>query len=85
MPGVKTAISLDEELFNKVDKIAHKLHVSRSRVFTIAVQDYLHKQENKALLAQLNEAYSDQQSDEERKVSKSLKAKHIKIVEQEPW
>lgn len=85
MPGVKTAISLDEELFNKVDKIAHKLRVSRSRVFTIAVQDYLHKQENKALLAQLNEAYSDQPSDEERKVSKSLKAKHRKVVEQEPW
>lgn len=85
MPGVKTAISLDEELFNKVEKIAHKLHISRSRVFTIAVQDYLHKQENKTLLAQLNEAYSDQPSDEEGKVSKSQKAKHIKIVEQEPW
>ena len=85
MPGVKTAISLDEELFNKVNKLAHKLHLSRSRVFTIAVQDYLQKQENKALLAQLNNAYSDQQSDEEKKVSKSLKAKHRKIVEQEPW
>ena len=85
MPGVKTAISLDEELFNKVDKLAHKLHVSRSRVFTLAVQDYLHKQENKSLLAQLNEAYSDQPSDQERKISKSAKAKHRKIVEQEPW
>lgn len=85
MPGVKTAISLDEELFKQVDKLAHKLHVSRSRVFTIAVQEYLHRQENKSLLAQLNEAYSDQPSDEEKKVSKSAKAKHRKIVEQEPW
>lgn len=85
MPGVKTAISLDEELFNRVDKLAHKLHVSRSRVFTIAVQDYLHKQENKSLLAQLNEAYSDQLSDEEGKVSKSMKTKHRKILEQDPW
>lgn len=85
MPGVKTAISLDEELFNRVDNLARKLHVSRSRVFTLAVQDYLHKQENKSMLAQLNEAYSDQPSDEERKISKSAKAKHRKIVEQEPW
>ena len=85
MPGVKTAISLDEELFNKVENLAHKLHVSRSRVFTIAVQDYLQKQENKALLAQLNKAYSDQPSNEEKKVSKSQKAKHRKIVGQEPW
>ena len=85
MPSVKTAISLDEELFNKVDKLANKLHVSRSRVFTIAVQDYLHKQENKSLLAQLNEAYGDQPSEEESTVSKSAKAKHRKIVKQEPW
>ncbi len=85
MPGVKTAISLDEELFNKVNKLAHELHVSRSRVFAIAVQDYLQKQENKALLAQLNDAYSDHPSDEERKISKSTKAKHRKIIGQDPW
>ena len=85
MPSVKTAISLDEELFNKVNKLAHKLHISRSRVFTIAVQDYLQKQENQALLAQLNDAYSDHPSNEEKKITKSLKAKHRKIVEQEPW
>ena len=85
MPGVKTAISIDEELFNKVNNLAHKLHISRSRVFTIAVQDYLQKQENKALLAQLNDVYSDKPSNEEEKVSKSLKAKHRKIVEQEKW
>ena len=85
MPGVKTAISLDEELFKKVNKLAHKLHVSRSRVFTIAVQDLLHKQENKALLAQLNDAYSDHPNDEERKISKSIRDKHRKIVGNEPW
>ena len=85
MAGVKTAISLDEELFDKVNKLANKLHVSRSRLFTIAVKDYLHKQENQALLAQLNEAYGDSPDDEERKISGSMRAKHSKIIEQEPW
>jgi metal-responsive CopG/Arc/MetJ family transcriptional regulator len=85
MSGVKTAISLDEELFDKVNKLAHELHVSRSRLFTIAVKDYLKKQENQALLAQLNDAYSDHPNDEERKISTSVKAKHRKIIGQEPW
>jgi metal-responsive CopG/Arc/MetJ family transcriptional regulator len=85
MPGVKTAISLDEELFNKVDKLAHKLHVSRSRVFTIAVQDYLKKQENQALLEQLNDAYGDHPIDEKSNISTSLNAKHRKIIKQKPW
>ncbi|MFZ5995039.1 MAG: ribbon-helix-helix protein, CopG family [Thermodesulfobacteriota bacterium] len=85
MSGVKTAISLDEELFNKVNKLAHKLHVSRSRLFTIAVRDYLKKEENRTLLAQLNDAYSDHPDEEERKISTSMKAKHRKIVGQELW
>lgn len=85
MPGVKTAISLDQELFNRVNQLADKLHISRSRVFTIAVQDYLQKQENKALLSQLNNAYGDQPGEEEKKISAAQKAKHRKIVEQEPW
>jgi metal-responsive CopG/Arc/MetJ family transcriptional regulator len=85
MSGVKTAISLDEELFDKVNKLARKLHVSRSRLFTIAVKDYLKKQENQTLLAQLNDAYSDHTDDEERKISISMKVKHRKIVGQEPW
>lgn len=85
MGGVKTAISLDKELFNKVNKLASELHVSRSRLFTIAVKDYLKKQENQSLLAQLNEAYLDYPDDEEKKVSQSMRAKQSKIIEQESW
>ena len=85
MSGVKTAISLDEELLIKVSRLADDLHVSRSKVFTLAVQDYLKKQENQALLAQLNEAYEDFPSEEERGISKSMRIKHNNIIEQESW
>jgi metal-responsive CopG/Arc/MetJ family transcriptional regulator len=85
MPGVKTAISLDEELLIKVNRLSNDLHVSRSKVFTLAVQDYLKKQENQSLLAQLNEAYEDFPSEEERGISKSMQIKRNKMVEQEPW
>jgi metal-responsive CopG/Arc/MetJ family transcriptional regulator len=84
MPGVKTAISLDEKLFNRVNKLAKKMHVSRSRLFTLAVDDYLKKQENEYLLAQLNKAYAET-DDEEIKISNSMKSKQRKIVEQESW
>ena len=85
MPGVKTAISLDEKLFDKVNKLANELHVSRSRLFTLAVKDYLKKQENQTLLAQLNDAYANTPDEEERKISSSMKSKHGKIMGQEPW
>ncbi|MHB8091174.1 MAG: ribbon-helix-helix protein, CopG family [Syntrophales bacterium] len=85
MPGVKTAISLDQELLIKVNRLSNDLHVSRSKVFTLAVQDYLKKQENQSLLAQLNEAYDDFPPEKEREISESMRIKHKKIIEQESW
>ncbi len=85
MPGVKTAISLDEELLKKVNRLSNDLHVSRSKVFTLAVQDYLKKQENQSLLAQLNEAYGDSPREEEKGISTSMRIKHSKMIEQESW
>lgn len=85
MPGVKTAISLDENLFKKVNELAHEMHVSRSKIFTLAVLDFLKKQENKTLLAQLNEAYNDQPTKEEDNILKSIRKSHKKISEQERW
>ena len=85
MPGVKTAISLEENLFNQVNQLARELHVSRSKLFTLAVKDYLKKQESKKILAQLNAAYADSPSKEEDVISKAMKRKQHKIVEQESW
>ncbi len=85
MPGVKTAISLDEELFDRVNKLAGQLHISRSRLFTIAVQDYLKKLENQSLLALLNDAYSDSPNDEEMKISKSMRSKRRNIIGKDSW
>ncbi len=85
MPGVKTAISLGEELLVKVNRLADNLHVSRSKVFTLAVQDYLKKQENQYLLAQLNKAYEDFPNEEERGILKSMHVKRHNMIEQESW
>ncbi len=85
MSGVKTAISLDAELFERVNKLAGQLHISRSRLFTVAVLDYLKKLENQSLLAQLNSAYSGGIDPEELAVSKSMKSKRCKNLGQESW
>lgn len=85
MPGVKTAISLDENLYNQVNQLANDMHVSRSKLFTLAVKDFVKKQESNKLLAQLNAAYSDSPSKEEKSISKAMHRKQRQIVEQESW
>jgi len=85
MPGVKTAISLEENLFNQINQLASDMHVSRSKLVTLAIKDYLKKQENRKLLAQLNAAYNDSPNDEEKSISQAMRSKQRKIVEQESW
>ena len=85
MPGVKTAISIEENLFNQVNQLACDMHVSRSKLFTLAVKDFLNKQESKKILAQLNAAYSDSPNEEEKAISKAMRKKQRKIVERESW
>jgi len=85
MSGVKTAISLEENLFNQVNQLANDMHVSRSKLFTIAVKDFLKKQESSKLLAQLNAAYSDSPSEEETSIAKAMHGKQRRIVGQESW
>lgn len=85
MPSVKTAISLEEELLNQVNILARDMHLSRSKLFTLAVKDFLRKQESKKMFAQLNAVYNDTQSEEESLISKAMHKKYRKIVGQESW
>ena len=57
--SVKTAISMQEELFKEVNNLAEKLHISRSKLFVIAVQEFIKKNETHQLLSQINNAFSD--------------------------
>jgi len=38
---VKTAISMQKELFEQVNQLAEELRISRSKLFVIAVQDFI--------------------------------------------
>jgi hypothetical protein len=59
MTAIKTAISIDEQLFEGVEALASELQVSRSHVFTLAVEDYLRRHQNRNLLQAINDAHGD--------------------------
>ncbi len=83
--SVKTAISLQEELFKEVNKLASELHVSRSRLFVMAVQDFIKKKESKNLLSQINNAFSDHPDSEELTIQSKMRQKQAEKLEREPW
>ncbi len=83
--NVKTAISMQEELFKEVNKLAGELRVSRSRLFVMAVQDFIKKKESHNLLSQINNAFSDTPDSEEINIQGKMRKKQSRKLEREPW
>ena len=73
MSLVKTAISLNEDLFKKANKLSAEMDISRSKLFQFAVESYIRQYENKQILNKLNKIYSDGPTVEEKKSQKSMK------------
>jgi metal-responsive CopG/Arc/MetJ family transcriptional regulator len=83
MQAIKTAISIEKNLFDQADKIAREMKVSRSRLFVIALKDFIEHQKNKELLAQINAAYDDEPDAAEQSLRKKVRRSHRRIVEGE--
>jgi metal-responsive CopG/Arc/MetJ family transcriptional regulator len=73
LSSVKTAISLEKSLLDKIDAAAKNLSVSRSKFFAVAAEKYIHRIETQELIDKLNEAYSEGLDDTEKKVLKGMK------------
>jgi len=79
MANVKTAISLEKSLFEQVDLMSKSLKISRSRLFSIAAQEYLKRCQNVELLDKLNAAYDDVTETQSDNVAK-MRPNHLKMV-----
>jgi metal-responsive CopG/Arc/MetJ family transcriptional regulator len=83
MAHVKTAISLQESLFEQVDALADEMKVSRSRLFVLALEEYVSRHQNRQLLERINQAYRDSSDTIEEKRIRKTQRLHRKVVEGE--
>lgn len=83
---IKTAISIQQDLFDTINRLAEELHVSRSRLFVMAMEDFIEKNKNRKLLAQINAALCEDAPDaEEAQIQKMMKKKQARNLETEAW
>jgi metal-responsive CopG/Arc/MetJ family transcriptional regulator len=61
--SMKTAISLPDSVFTEAEALAQQLGISRSELYSKALQSYLCKYNRQQILSQLNKVYSDESSD----------------------
>lgn len=78
---MKTAISIPDSLFEAVEETAKKMGVSRSKLFSLAVKDFLKDRNMKNVTARLNECYSKESS----KLDKSIESAQLSSILKEEW
>ncbi len=81
MATVKTAISLDPRLLKRVDRMAKRRGVSRSRLFAEAAERLLRHDDTDALVKAINRAARIPETEEERRTREGLRASFARIVE----
>ncbi len=85
MAHVKTAISIDAGIFKDIERVTHKIHISRSRLFEMAVRDWLKRQKKRLLIQQINSAVEQDSCDEEDRQQMEWMREHQKGLVQGEW
>ena len=79
--GMKTAISLPDQLFRSGDALAKRLGVSRSELYARALAEYLAKNRNDRITDRLNAVAAA----EETRLEPALAAAQVRALPREAW
>jgi metal-responsive CopG/Arc/MetJ family transcriptional regulator len=81
MATIKTAVSLREQLFKQVGALAREMKLSRSRLFAVALEEFIERHNSRELLDKINEAYKEMPSPAERTYMKKMRQRQRKAVD----
>ena len=86
MPAIKTAISIEQALFDQAEELAREMNVSRSKLVSLALNEFVRRREEEEITCKLNEACKDFPPDEEDKENIRFSSASIaKILEDDKW
>lgn len=83
MAVIKTAISIDESLFDKINRLSEEIKLSRSQIFSQAVKYFIERKNNLELVRKINRAYSDVLDEDEMEQLAKSKRKYKEILKEE--
>jgi metal-responsive CopG/Arc/MetJ family transcriptional regulator len=81
---MKTAISINDGLLREADETARLMKLSRSRLFALAVGEFLKRRRREEMLLRLNEVYSDGVDPAEKSLVARIKSK-LRPAVKERW
>lgn len=78
---MKTAISLPDSVFEQAEALAQQLGMSRSELYTKALQAYLKKYNREQILFKLNQVYATESS----KLDPAMARMQLMSLPREDW
>jgi Na+-transporting NADH:ubiquinone oxidoreductase subunit NqrC len=79
--GMKTAIYIDQELFDKAEKFSFAAEMSRSKLYCTAINEYIQNHTRDNITEKLNNYYSNHES----RIDDDLKAVAYRAFDKEDW
>ena len=81
---MKTAISINDGLLREADETARLMRLSRSRLFALAVGEFLERRRREEMLLRLNEVYANGVDPAEKRLVARIKNK-LRPAMKERW
>ena len=78
---MKTAVSLPDEIFRQAEATAKKLRVSRSKLYAVAISEYLDRHRAEWVTERLNQVYSQEDS----RLDPALARATLKTLAKDRW
>ncbi|MFM5998709.1 MAG: hypothetical protein ACKPCI_01460 [Dolichospermum sp.] len=84
MTSIKTAISIEESLYEEATALANAMKIPRSKLFALAMAEFLRRQKHHQLVESINEAYADD-LDESEQIMLTAMRYHQGQLQEKEW
>jgi metal-responsive CopG/Arc/MetJ family transcriptional regulator len=78
---MKAAVSIPDPVFKAADKLAQRLGVSRSRLYSVALERFVQEHDDEAITAKINEIYAHESSS----LDPVLQSIQFRSIEKNKW
>jgi metal-responsive CopG/Arc/MetJ family transcriptional regulator len=78
---MKVALSIPDELFEAAESLGKRLGVSRSRLYAMALADYVAKHQSRKVTARLDAVYATEDS----RLDRSLRRAQARSLPRDSW
>jgi len=76
-------ISIPDFLYEQASNLAQEMQISPSDLFSLALEEYLHRHHSQRLLQSINDAYADGLDNSEQTMLEGMRRHQKRLVESE--